>query len=154
MISLIIPCYNEQESLPIFYREVTSVARRMESEYELLFVDDGSKDRTLPILKELAAQDEHVTYFSFPRNFGKEAAMYAGFCNATGDYAAVMDADLQDPPALLPEMAEILGIKERSYQCYEYRERYPDVPGLVAIADFFDVSLDYLVGRSDIRERQ
>ena len=85
MISLIIPCYNEQESLPIFYKEVTSVARRMGSDYELLFVDDGSKDRTLPILKELAAQDEHVTYFSFSRNFGKEAAMYAGFCNAHGD---------------------------------------------------------------------
>lgn len=108
MISLIIPCYNEQESLPIFYREVTSVARRMESEYELLFVDDGSKDRTLPILKELAAQDEHVTYFSFSRNFGKEAAMYAGFCNAKGDYVAVMDADMQDPPSLLPQMIEIL----------------------------------------------
>ena len=108
MISLIIPCYNEQESLPIFYREVTSVARRMESEYELLFVDDGSKDRTLPILKELAAQDEHVTYFSFSRNFGKEAAMYAGFCNAKGDYIAVMDADMQDPPSLLPQMTAIL----------------------------------------------
>jgi len=108
MISLIIPCYNEQESLPIFYKEVTSVARRMGSEYELLFVDDGSKDRTLPILKELAAQDEHVTYFSFSRNFGKEAAMYAGFCNAKGDYVAVMDADMQDPPSLLPQMIEIL----------------------------------------------
>ncbi len=80
----------------------------MESEYELLFVDDGSKDRTLPILKELAAQDEHVTYFSFSRNFGKEAAMYAGFCNAKGDYIAVMDADMQDPPSLLPQMIEIL----------------------------------------------
>lgn len=108
MISLIIPCYNEQESLPIFYKEVTSVARRMGSDYELLFVDDGSKDRTLPILKELAVQDEHVTYFSFSRNFGKEAAMYAGFCNAKGDYIAVMDADMQDPPSLLPQMIEIL----------------------------------------------
>ena len=108
MISLIIPCYNEQESLPIFYKEVTSVARRMGSDYELLFVVDGSKDRTLPILKELAAQDEHVTYFSFSRNFGKEAAMYAGFCNAKGDYIAVMDADMQDPPSLLPQMIEIL----------------------------------------------
>lgn len=108
MISLIIPCYNEQESLPIFYKEVTSVARRMGSDYELLFVDDGSKDRTLPILKELAAQDEHVTYFSFSRNFGKEAAMYAGFCNAKGDYIAVMDADMQDPPSLLPQMTAIL----------------------------------------------
>lgn len=108
MISLIIPCYNEQESLPIFYKEVTSVVRHMGSDYELLFVDDGSKDETLPILKELAAQDEHVTYFSFSRNFGKEAAMYAGFCNAKGDYIAVVDADMQDPPSLLPQMIEIL----------------------------------------------
>ncbi len=98
MITLIVPCYNEQESLPIFYREVTKVAQDMASDYELLFVDDGSKDQTLILLRELAAQDRHVKYFSFSRNFGKEAAMYAGFCNAKGDYIAVMDADMQDPP--------------------------------------------------------
>ncbi len=108
MITLIVPCYNEQESLPIFYREVTAVVQRMESEYELLFVDDGSKDQTLMILRELAAQDSHVKYFSFSRNFGKEAAMYAGFCNVSGDYIAVMDADMQDPPSLLPQMMKIL----------------------------------------------
>lgn len=108
MITLIVPCYNEQESLPIFYREVTAVVQRMESEYELLFVDDGSKDQTLIILRELAAQDSHVKYFSFSRNFGKEAAMYAGFCNVSGDYIAVMDADMQDPPSLLPQMMKIL----------------------------------------------
>ncbi len=108
MITLIVPCYNEQESLPIFYQEVTAVVQRMESEYELLFVDDGSKDQTLMILRELAAQDSHVKYFSFSRNFGKEAAMYAGFCNVSGDYIAVMDADMQDPPSLLPQMMKIL----------------------------------------------
>ena len=108
MITLIVPCYNEQESLPIFYREVTKVAQSMEVDYELLFVDDGSRDQTLAILRELAAQDHHVKYFSFSRNFGKEAAMYAGFCNAKGDYIAVMDADMQDPPALLPQMMKIL----------------------------------------------
>ncbi len=108
MITLIVPCYNEQESLPIFYREVTAVVQRMESEYELLFVDDGSKDQTLIILRELAAQDSHVKYFSFSRNFGKEAAMYVGFCNVSGDYIAVMDADMQDPPSLLPQMMKIL----------------------------------------------
>lgn len=77
-------------------------------DYELLFVNDGSKDATLPILQDLSKKDEHVIYLSFSRNFGKEAAMYAGFCNAGGDYVAVMDADMQDPPSLLPQMLEIL----------------------------------------------
>ena len=108
MISIIVPCYNEQEALPIFYREVTDVLQKMNHEYELIFVNDGSKDKTLSILRELSGQDSHITYLSFSRNFGKEAAMYAGFCNAQGDYVAVMDADMQDPPALLPEMVEIL----------------------------------------------
>ena len=96
MISLIIPCFNEEESLPLFYPEVTSVLQEMNCDYELIFVNDGSRDRTLEILKELSEKDPHVIYLSFSRNFGKEAAMYAGFCNARGDYVAVMDADLQD----------------------------------------------------------
>ena len=108
MISLIIPCFNEEESLPLFYPEATSVLRQMNCDYELIFVNDGSRDRTLAILKELSEKDPHVIYLSFSRNFGKEAAMYAGFCNARGDYVAVMDADLQDPPSLLPEMLEKL----------------------------------------------
>lgn len=103
-MTLIVPCYNEQEALPIFYRETKKVLASMECESEILFVNDGSRDGTLSVLKELAARDESVTYISFSRNFGKEAAMYAGFCNAHGDYVAVMDADMQDPPALLPEM--------------------------------------------------
>lgn len=104
MVSLIVPCYNEEEALPIFYRETKTVLEKTEYSYELLFINDGSKDGTLAILKKLAAEDEHVTYLSFSRNFGKEAAMYAGLCNAHGDYVAVMDADMQDPPSLLPEM--------------------------------------------------
>lgn len=108
MISVIVPCYNEEEALPHFYREATAVLAGMNRPYELLFINDGSKDRTLEILKGLAAQDAHVFYLSFSRNFGKEAAMYAGFCNVRGDCAAVMDADLQDPPALLPQMLETL----------------------------------------------
>lgn len=108
MISLIIPCYNEQEALPIFHAETTKVMEGMGCEYELFFINDGSKDGTLTILKALAEKDPHVSYLSFSRNFGKEAAMYAGFCNAHGDYVAIMDADMQDPPELLPKMMEIL----------------------------------------------
>ena len=108
MISIIVPCYNEQEALPIFYSEVTKVLQGMDHEYELIFVNDGSKDSTLQILRELGTEDIHVRYLSFSRNFGKEAAMYAGFCHAHGDFVAVMDADMQDPPALLPEMMMIL----------------------------------------------
>lgn len=107
-ISLIIPCYNEQNALPIFYQEVTAVFSSLTYEYELLFVNDGSKDGTLACLKEFADQDEHVVYLSFSRNFGKEAAMYAGFCHAKGDYVAVIDADMQDPPSMLPQMIELL----------------------------------------------
>ena len=107
-ISIIVPCYNEQESLPLFYKEAGKVLESMKCQYELLFVNDGSKDDTLNILKDICSKDPNSHYLSFSRNFGKEAAMYAGFCNASGDYVAVMDADLQDPPSLLPEMVEIL----------------------------------------------
>ncbi len=108
-ISLIIPCYNEEESIPYFYKEAKGVLDTLVNyDAEFLFINDGSRDKTLPVLKELASKDDRVKYLSFSRNFGKEAAMYAGFCNATGDYVAVMDADLQDPPSLLPEMLKIL----------------------------------------------
>lgn len=107
-ISLIIPCYNEQEALPIFYKETTKVLRKMPVDYELLVVDDGSNDSTFRWIESTAKKDKKVKYISLSRNFGKEAAMYAGFCNASGDYVAVMDADMQDPPSLLPEMYEIL----------------------------------------------
>ena len=107
-ISLLIPCYNEQEALPLFYREAAAVLGQMTYDYEMIFINDGSKDQTLAVIKELAEQDRRVRYLSFSRNFGKEAAMYAGFCHAQGNYTAVMDADLQDPPSLLPQMMEIL----------------------------------------------
>lgn len=112
LISLIVPCYNEEAALPLFLTEVKKVAMQMKSDFqadvELLFVDDGSKDRTLELVRNAAMDDPRVHYISFSRNFGKEAAMYAGFCNCKGDYVAIMDADLQDPPALLPEMYRIL----------------------------------------------
>lgn len=108
-ISLIIPCYNEEESITPFYSELCKVSADMSDyDFEFLFIDDGSKDKTLSMLKDLAKSDERVKYIAFSKNFGKEAAMYAGFCNSTGDYTAVMDADMQDPPALLKEMVKIL----------------------------------------------
>lgn len=108
-ISLIVPCYNEEESLNPFYDELNRVASDMaDYDFEFLFIDDGSKDATLSILKQFAQADERVKYIAFSKNFGKEAAMYAGFCNSSGDYTAVMDADMQDPPSLLKEMVEIL----------------------------------------------
>ena len=109
LISIIVPCYNEEESLPLFHEAVRKVMEQMpECRFEILLVNDGSKDRTLEVMRDLARKDPCVTYLSFSRNFGKEAAMYAGFCHAQGDYTAVMDADLQDPPDLLPEMYRIL----------------------------------------------
>lgn len=108
-LSIVVPCYNEQAVLPLFYAEVTKVLKGIENaEYELIFVDDGSKDDTLKIIKELRTQDEHVRFVSFSRNFGKEGGLYAGLQAAKGDFVAVMDADLQDPPSMIPEMFETL----------------------------------------------
>lgn len=107
-VSLIIPCFNEQEALPFFYKEASKVMQSLNYDYEFLFINDGSKDDTLKILKNFSLNDSHVKYISFSRNFGKESAMYAGFCNASGDFVAVLDADMQDPPSLLPKMLEIL----------------------------------------------
>ena len=108
-ISVIVPCYNEQESLPVFYKEICNVIAEMASvDFELLFIDDGSADDTLSILKDLAQKDQRVKYISFSRNFGKEAGLYAGLEKAIGDYVVVMDVDLQDPPTLLPQMYQTL----------------------------------------------
>ena len=108
-VTLIVPCYNEEESLPLFYEETCRVLSELpQYEFTLLLVNDGSRDHTLSVMQSLAQKDERVQYLSFSRNFGKEAAMYAGFCNADGDAVAVMDADLQDPPSLLPERLSIL----------------------------------------------
>lgn len=108
-ISIVVPMYNEQEALEILYQELNTVAEKLaDYEFEYLFVNDGSKDGTLEEIRALAGKDERVRYVSFSRNFGKEAALYAGIRNATGDYVATMDADMQDPPALLPPMLDML----------------------------------------------
>ena len=108
-VSLIIPCFNEADGLPEFDNEINRIVSGLSDYYfEIIYVDDGSTDNTLQIIRKFSEEQEAVKYISFSRNFGKEAAMYAGFCNATGDYVAVMDADLQDPPALLPDMLKIL----------------------------------------------
>jgi len=105
LISIVVPCYNEEPTLGILYEELNKVTGVMtEYEFEYVFINDGSKDKTLAILKEMSEKDEKVKYVSFSRNFGKEAALLAGLKNAKGDLVATMDADMQDPPALLPEM--------------------------------------------------
>ena len=108
-VSIVVPMYNEQESLGILYQELNRVTDMIKDyEFEYLFVNDGSKDNTLQEIQKLAATDERVHYVSFSRNFGKEAALYAGLSNADGDYIVTMDADLQDPPSLLPQMLTMI----------------------------------------------
>ncbi|NBK92802.1 glycosyltransferase [bacterium 1XD21-13] len=119
-ISVIIPCYNEQEAIPIFYEAIRKTAGKLkQAELELLFVNDGSRDESLARMKELAGQDARVKYVSFSRNFGKEAAMYAGLSYASGNYVAIMDVDLQDPPDLLPQMYQIITTED--YDCVATR---------------------------------
>ncbi len=114
-ISVVIPCWNEEDAIPIYYAEMSQVMKTLgqEADFELIFVDDGSTDKTLKIIKGLNEKDPCCKYLSFSRNFGKEAAIYAGLKAAEGDYVAVMDVDLQDPPRLLPEMYHIL--REEDY---------------------------------------
>ena len=107
LLSVIVPCYNEEENVTPFYEELMkneSFFREKEIELEVLFIDDGSADGTVQEVRKLRERDERVHYVSFSRNFGKEAAMFAGLEHSKGDYVVLMDADLQDPPALLPDM--------------------------------------------------
>lgn len=119
-ISIIIPCLNEQEVIPVYYREMEKIMEQMrDTEFELIFVDDGSSDRTLDLFHKLWKKDKRCRYLSFSRNFGKEAALYAGLRHARGDYIAVMDVDLQDPPGLLVQMYEEL--ERGEYDCVAAR---------------------------------
>ncbi len=120
LLSIVVSCYNEELAIPLFYKEVKKMIEKMDYlDFEIVFVDDGSKDKTLEILKKLAKKDKQVKYVSFSRNFGKEAAMYAGLEYSKGDYVTLMDADLQDPPAMLEKMYKYLESGE--YDCVATR---------------------------------
>ena len=157
-ISIIVPCFNEEESIPLFYDAISEVAAGMkEQEFEFIFIDDGSKDRTLPILRELHQKDKRVRYISFSRNFGKEAGMYAGLKKSTGDFVAIMDVDMQDPPSLLPEMYRTL--KEEDYDSVatrrSTREGEPKLRSFFAIK-FYEIinaisDADIVSGARDYR---
>lgn len=119
MISIAVPCYNEQETIPAFYQAIIPVLKQIGLDYEVIFVDDGSKDDTAKIIKDLANNDSHIKYVIFSRNFGKESAMYAGLSSTKGDYVAIMDVDLQDPPEKLIDMYN--GIAFEGYDCVGLR---------------------------------
>ena len=136
-ISVVVPCYNEAAVLDLFYERITAVAAGMPVDFEFLFIDDGSRDGTLQVIKRLREKDTRVRYISFSRNFGKESGIFAGLENATGDYVAVMDADLQDPPELLPEMYAAL--TQEDFDCARTRrvDRKGEPPIRSAFARLF-----------------
>ena len=149
IISIVVPCHNEEEMVPIFHKEITAVSEQLpDAVFEMIFVNDGSKDATLAELKRLASLDERVHYLSFSRNFGKEAAMVAGLRHATGNYVAVMDADLQDPPALLVEMVAL--IRTGEYDCIGTKR--VDRKGEPPIRSFFARQFYHLINRISATE--
>ena len=144
IISIVVPCHNEEEMVPIFHKEITAVSEQLpDAVFEMIFVNDGSKDATLAELKRVASLDERVHYLSFSRNFGKEAAMVAGLRHATGNYVAVMDADLQDPPAMLVEMVAL--IRTGEYDCIGTKRL--DRKGEPPIRSFFARQFYHLINR-------
>ena len=148
-ISVMVPCYNEEEALPLFFSEITGVMAGMsEYDFEVIFVDDGSKDGTLALLREAAKKEPRFRYISFSRNFGKESGMYAALRESTGDYVVYMDADLQDPPTLLPEMMRLL--KEK--HCDSVGTRRATRKGEPPIRSFFaNVFYKFINHISDVR---
>ena len=143
-ISIIVPCFNEEESLPLFYAEMEKIKSQIDDNFEYIFVNDGSKDRTLQVLRDLNQVDKSVHYLSFSRNFGKEAALYAGLKHATGDLVTVMDADLQDPPELLLTMKSMLE-KNPDLDCVGTRRTTRD--GEPPIRSFFAKMFYKLINR-------
>lgn len=121
-LSIVVPCYNEQDALPVFYDNILPVMNNLQTsnkiqDFELIFIDDGSKDDTLKQIKSLSEKDKHIRYFSFSRNFGKESALLCGLRESCGDYIVTMDVDLQDPPSLIPEMLDVVTDKNNNYDC-------------------------------------
>ena len=143
-ISVIVPCYNEEEAIPFFYRKIAMVTEDMSDyDFEIIFVNDGSYDSTIDVIHKLADEDTRVKYLDFSRNFGKEAAIYAGLSHATGDYGVIMDADLQDPPELLPEMMNY--IKNEGYDSVATRR--VTRKGEPAVRSFFARRFYHLINR-------
>ncbi len=133
-LTVVVPCYNEQEVLPIFYQQISKVAASLDDlEFELIFINDGSKDNTLEIIRQIRKADGRVHYISFSRNFGKEAAIYAGLKKASGEYVVLMDADLQDPPKLIGRM--LTAVREEGYDSAATRRS--DRSGEPPIRSFF-----------------
>ena len=164
-ISIIVPCYNEEASIPLFYKEATRVLQSLGRPYEIVFVNDGSSDKTLETVRQFSQQDLHISYLSFSRNFGKESALLAGLCNVDGDYVAVMDADLQDPPSLLPQMLSILETED--YDCVATRRatrkgeppvrswfahQFYKIINKISDADIIDVARDFRLMRRNMVE--
>lgn len=147
-ISLVVPCYDEEESIKIFYNEVLKYEKQIDAEIEFCFVDDGSKDHTLEIFRMLREKDKRVHYVSFSRNFGKESGLLAGLELATGDYVATMDVDLQDPPYLLPEMYK--AVKEEGYDCVATRRSTRK--GEPPIRSFFARTFYHLINKMSTTE--
>lgn len=121
-LSIVVPCYNEQDALPVFCDNILPVMNNLQTsnkiqDFELIFIDDGSKDDTLKQIKSLSEKDKHIRYFSFSRNFGKESALLCGLRESCGDYIVTMDVDLQDPPSLIPEMIDVVTDKNNNYDC-------------------------------------
>ncbi len=157
LLSIVVPCYNEEEAIPIFYDAIKSVKDKLTTvDLEVIFIDDGSKDRTLEVIRGLSKSDKMIKYVSFSRNFGKEAGIYAGLEKAKGDYVVIMDVDLQDPPEMLPEMLSY--IESGEYECVATRRvdrkgepvirswfarRFYRLINKIADADIVDGARDY-----------
>lgn len=142
-LAVVVPCYNESESLPIFYPAIKDILEKTDRDYQILFVNDGSKDSTQELLYELSSRDPHVDYISFSRNFGKEAALLAGLKNADGDYISVMDADLQDPPEMLFDMISILDEDQADIAAARRMDREGEPP----VRSFFSDQFYKLINR-------
>ena len=143
LISIVIPCYNEMDNIYPLYEQIVNIFLEKDTIKEIIFVDDGSSDNTLHIIKELRRMDKRVHYISFSRNFGKEAALLAGLENVTGDYAVIMDADLQDPPSLIPKMYEIC--TKENYDCVATRRTSRN--GESIIRSFFSKMFYWIINK-------